>query len=235
MIGSLKVLAVIPARAGSVGLPDKNIRQFHGKALLAWTIEAAKACDYIDQILVSTDSRHYADIAQQHGVNTPFLRREQLSGSNASLIDVLQHAVAELKSSGMEFDVLVCLQPTSPLRTAVHIKEALELFQSIADPDKSIASVFELPQKFAWVLQTNTEGQLRFLDSSLQSQNNYRRQHNSAVYMPNGAIFIMQTTKITSQYTEHTYPYVMPEQASADIDTLADFAQAEHILKSLLL
>lgn len=232
MIGGLKVLAVIPARAGSVGLPDKNIREFHGKPLLAWTIEAAKACEYIDNIVVSTDSKNYADVAQQYGVKTPFLRPEYLSGSNASLIDVLQHVVAELKSRGTEFDVLVCLQPTSPLRTAVHIKEALELFQSIADPNKSIASVFELPQKLAWVLQANTEGQLRFLDSSLQSQNNYRRQHNSAVYMPNGAIFIMQTTKIISQYTDHTYPYVMPEQASADIDTLADFAQAELVLKS---
>lgn len=234
MMGDLKVLAVIPARAGSVGLPDKNIREFHGKPLLAWTIEAAKACEYIDKVLVSTDSQLYADIAQKHDVTTPFLRPKYLSGSNASLIDVLQHAVAELKSRGMEFDVLVCLQPTSPLRTAVHIKEAMELFQAIADPDKSIASVFELPQKFVWVMQTNIAGQLRFLDSTLQSQNNYCRQYNSSVYMPNGAIFIMQTTKITSQYTEHTYPYVMPEQASADIDTLTDFALAEHTLKSLL-
>lgn len=231
MIGGLKVLAVIPARAGSVGLPDKNIRMFNGKPLLAWTVEAARACEYIDKIVLSTDSQNYADIAKQYGIQTPFLRPEHLAGSNASLINVLQHVVLELKNSGMEFDVLVCLQPTSPLRTGIHIEKALERFQSIADPDKSIASVFELPQKFAWALQTNTQGQLRFLDSSLQSQTNYRRQHNSAVYMPNGAIFIMQTTKIISQYTEHTYPYVMPEQASADIDTLEDFVQAELVFK----
>lgn len=227
MIGDLKVLAVIPARAGSVGLPDKNIRSFRGKPLLGWTVDAAKTCEYIDRVVLSTDSQNYADIAQQCGIETPFLRPEHLSGSNASLINVLQHVVSELKSNGEEFDVLICLQPTSPLRTAIHIKQALELFQSITDPDKNIASVYELPQKFAWVLQANKQGQLRFLDSSLQSQNNYRRQQNSAIYMPNGAIFIMQTAKIISQYTDHTYPYIMPLQASADIDTLEDFRAAE--------
>lgn len=229
MLGNKRVLAVIPARAGSVGLPGKNIKYFKGKPLLAWSIEAAVNSNFIDDIIVSTDSEEYAFIAKKFGAEVPFLRPEKFSGAESSLISVLDNTLSELSKLGRDYQIVICLQPTSPLRTVLHIDESLTYFENIDDPLKSVASVYRLPEKFGWIMNCNEKGQLRFIDSKYQNCNSYNRQKITDVFMPNGAIFIMQTSLIKNQYTENTYPYVMSELSSLDIDTNDDFTRGETI------
>ncbi|SEA44335.1 cytidylyltransferase domain-containing protein [Alkalimonas amylolytica] len=224
-----RVLAIVPARSGSLQLPDKNIRPFHGKPLMAWSIEAALTSGVVDSVVVSTDSPDYAAIACQYGAEVPFLRPKDLSGSDAGLMAALQYTVQQLALLGRHFDWVLCLQPTSPLRTASHIKDAVQQFAALEDPNKSMASVYPVDAKYRWLLRTSEEGRLQFLDNGLNQQGVYARQHNGAVYMPNGAIFIMQTNKLVAQYTENTYPFLMDEASSADIDTLDEFIQAESL------
>ena len=125
------------------------------------------------------------------------------------------------------FKYYVILQPTSPLRTANHIREALNLFLAKPQSPKSLASVYEVNAKYRWLLNINDESQLRFVDDKLNQGGGFNRQSNSPVYMPNGAIFIYQTQALSAQYQPSTCPYVMTEASSLDIDTVDDFQCAE--------
>jgi CMP-N,N'-diacetyllegionaminic acid synthase len=227
MASNLRVLAVIPARSGSKGLKDKNILPFNGKPLLAWSIEAAKQSKYVLDVVVSTDSQKYAEVAKQWGADVPFIRPNTLSDDGAGMMPVLQHAVDEMAKADLFYDVVVCLQPTSPLRTYAHINAALEYFESIPDKVKSLASVYQVENKYRWLLQDNSEGQLRFLDDSLNQGGLFNRQNNGNVYMPNGAIFIYQVDSLFAQYQSTTYSFVMDEVDSIDIDTLGEFETGE--------
>lgn len=226
------VLAVIPARAGSVGLPDKNVRPLLGRPMLAWSIAAAAESGLVEDVIVSTDSPRYADIAREWGAQVPFLRPATIAGSATGMMAVLQHAVAELAAQGRTYDLVLTLQPTSPLRGADHVRAAMALFDEIADPDKALASVCEAPAKYAWLLRTDDAGRLSFLDQQLQGRPGYGRQRIQNVYLPNGAIFLMQSHLLTSQYTEHTYAYVMSGEDSWDVDDEADFRHAEEVLRA---
>ena len=134
-----KVLAIVPARAGSKGVVDKNIRMLHGKPLLAWTIEAALNVDDIQDVVLSTDSEHYAQIGREYGAWVPFLREAKFATDDASLMSSIQHTLDRLAKEGKAYDVVVVLQPTSPLRTANHIREALNLFLAKPQSPKSLA------------------------------------------------------------------------------------------------
>lgn len=224
-----KILAIIPARAGSQQLPHKNILPFHGKPLLAWSIEAALAAQVADAVVVSTDSEHYAKVAREYGAEVPFLRPATLAGHEAGLISALRYTVEQLAQQGRHYDWVLCLQPTSPLRTATHIEQAVRQFRAITEPKKSLASVYAIPDKFRWVLKTSSSGSLQFLDPELANNAAYSRQNNGQIFMPNGAIFLMSAANLVSQYTEHTYPFIMDELSSVDIDTLEDFKRAEQL------
>jgi CMP-N,N'-diacetyllegionaminic acid synthase len=127
MFRELRILALIPARSGSKGLPGKNVLNFSGKPLIEWSISAAKHANYIDDVLVSTDSQNIADIAKNAGANVPFLRPFELSTADASIVDVIKHVwKTYLTSDGKNFDYVVLLQPTSPLRDSSHIVSANE-------------------------------------------------------------------------------------------------------------
>ena len=222
-----KVLAIVPARAGSKGVVDKNIRMLHGKPLLAWTIEAALNVDDIQDVVLSTDSEHYAQIGREYGAWVPFLREAKFATDDASLMSSIQHTLDRLAKEGKAYDVVVVLQPTSPLRTANHIREALNLFLAKPQSPKSLASVYEVNAKYRLLLNINDESQLRFVDDKLNQGGGFNRQSNSPVYMPNGAIFIYQTQALSAQYQPSTCPYVMTEASSLDIDTVDDFQCAE--------
>lgn len=227
MIQGQKVLAFIPARAGSKGLPDKNIRLFRGKPLMAWSIQAALGSGYIDEVLVSTDSEAYADIARQFGASVPFLRPAELANDAAGMADTIRDCLNQLAALGQHFDWIICLQPTSPLRTAQHIRQALEQFMAIPGEDKTMVSVSRLPAKYGWVLQQSAGERIAFMDPALRQQQNFSRQHNTAVYLPNGAIFIASARNFDGFYTNNAYPYEMAAELSVDIDTLEEFSQAE--------
>ena len=122
------MLAIIPARGGSKGLPGKNIKELCGKPLLACTAEAALASPYITRVVISTDDKIIAEVAKRYGIECPFLRPDFLSTDDAKSVDVFNFTINKLEEEGEKIDNIIILQPTSPLRTEQHINEAVELF-----------------------------------------------------------------------------------------------------------
>ena len=141
MIEGNKVLALIPARGGSKGLPGKNIKDLCGMPLLAWPIRAAKESNYVDQVIVSTENKNYADIARSYGASVPFIRPAKLARDDSATYLVVEHALNYLKSQNEIYDYMVLLEPTSPLTTSKDIDEALKLLISKRDLADSIVGV----------------------------------------------------------------------------------------------
>ena len=224
------MIAIIPAREGSKGLPGKNILPFCGKPLIAWTIEAALACKSLDRVIVSTDSEDIAETARTYGAEVPGLRPKVLALDNSSAIDVYiylwEKLTGKVKSEPVPF---VVLQPTSPLRTTEDINKAVKLFhEKRAD---SVISVSEASHPPVWAKKIDENGILKDYFKTADSLAN--RQQIPFAYMPNGAIFILTKSLVTDKrtyYSDKTYPYIMPFERSIDIDTIWDFRIAEHIM-----
>ena len=212
-------------------MPGKNIMPFCGKPLIAWTIEAALACNFLDRVIVSTDSEEIAEIAGNYGAEVPGLRPRELSLDNSSAIDVYiylwEKLFAKAKSDPVPF---VVLQPTSPLRTTEDINIAVKLFhEKKAD---SVISVSEASHPPVWAKKIDENGILKDYFKTQDSLAN--RQQIPVAYMPNGAVFIIKKELVStkrSYYSEKTYPYLMPFERSLDIDNIWDFRIAEFIMK----
>jgi CMP-N,N'-diacetyllegionaminic acid synthase len=228
-----KILAIIGARSGSQGLPDKNIHPFAGKPLIAHTIEAALKSEYINRVIVSTDSEKYAEISRSFGADVPFLRPTEISDSKATLGSYLKHAVHWLKENEkQEFDFIVSLPPTSPLRTTHQINEAIEVFLAKKTSfQTTLVSVYRAPTKAGWLMKKTDFDHISFCldinDKPLQ------RQFLPELYFPNGAIKICHNSNIQDDfYGKETLFYEMSPESSADIDTKEELIQAESILVS---
>lgn len=236
MIGDqFSLLAFIPARGGSKGLPNKNILECAGKPLIAWTIEAARAVSAIDEVFVSTDTEQIAAVALSAGASVPFLRPAELATDSASLMDALSHAWAALRDiQGKPYDYVVVLQPTSPLRTTQHLAAALDYyFAHRQSENDTLASVYPVPAKFGWLMQKAAEpdGYINFCFDVRSG--NAQRQSLKPYYMPNGAIFVVRGAALEDGlYTERTVPFVMDPADSVDIDTGAEFDQAAKALRA---
>jgi CMP-N,N'-diacetyllegionaminic acid synthase len=220
MIGSRRVLAVIPARGGSKGLPGKNIRPVDGRPLLAWTIEAAQRARTVDRVVLSSDDAAIMSVARSLGCDVPFRRPNDLATDVATSVDVVLHALDELP----EFDTVLLLQPTSPLRLAADIDAAYERFEtSGAETCVSVAPVEQHPFWMYFV------GENHALNPVLSTPDVVtRRQELPPVFALNGAIYIADVAALRrsrSFITSHTVAYVMPLARSLDIDTAADFEQ----------
>ncbi len=230
-----KILAVIPARSGSKGLKDKNIVNFCGKPLIAWSIEAALEVPFIDRVVVSTDSSKIAAIAGKAGADVPFLRPKALASDKIAADKAVVHSVEWLFSNeNKRYDYVILLQPTSPLRTSKHIRSAIEYyFKQRKSPDDTLVSVQEVPKKFGWLMSAQKSGYIHFCFRI--SDNEMNRQQIPTYYLPNGAIYIApeRTLKKEGFYTQNTLYYPMSEKESIDIDTLADLKKAEIILSRL--
>ena len=220
---------MIPARGGSKGILKKNIKKLLGKPLLAWTIEAAKKSEYIDKIIVSTENEEIAEISKKYGAEVPFLRPEELAKDKSLTIDAIFHALEVLKEQNYNPNIVILLQPTSPLRNAEDIDSAIDLF---LDADcESVVSVCEVEHSPYWCFEIE-KGYLRSLfgDEYLRM----RRQDLEGVYVPNGAIYISTPRtlyKCKSFYCNHTIPYIMPIKRSIDIDNEIDFMLAESVVQ----
>jgi CMP-N-acetylneuraminic acid synthetase len=233
MLKSKKVLAFIGARSGSKGLKDKNIKLLAGKPLMAWTIEAALASSIIDLVVVSTDSKEYAEIAKRYGAQV-IMRPEELSGDDASLMAALKHGYQSIIEKFGDFEVLVNLQPTSPLRTHNHIDEALELFSQYHQQETiRIFSCYIINSKFSWAMRCDPEGNADFIDQDIRAQKTHARQSNPELLLPNGAIFILSSSNLTQFYNGRTIPYIMDELDSIDIDVEDDFDIAQRMISKL--
>lgn len=215
-------------------MPRKNLVPLAGKPLIQYTIEAARSAPCLDRIIVSTDDEEIAITARALGSEVPFLRPVRLAADETPIIDVLKHFVDWLAESGTLPDLLVLLQPTSPLRGARHIEEAVDLFRT--RQAGTVVSILEVPHQFspASVLK-NEDGKLRpFLSSQPLIT---RRQDKPRVYARNGpAILVAHCESIREGllYADPVFGYMMDRRSSVDIDSLDDFRYAEILLQSNL-
>ena len=225
----MKILAIIPARGGSKRLPNKNILELNGKALIQWTIEAALGGNKIDTVMVSTDCSNIADISIQAGANVPYLRCAELSSDTASSSDVVLDVIRYYELIGDKFDVVILLQPTSPLRTTKQIDNALELFY--AKEAFSVVSVTECEHSPLWA---NTLPKNGSMGEFLRPEALQRSQDLGQYFRLNGAIYIFDVKKLKNKgeicYTSESYAYVMNNYTSIDIDTKLDFELAEFFM-----
>lgn len=220
-------IAIIPARSGSKGLPDKNIKELCGKPLLAYSIEAAIASQCFDVIMVSTDSEKYAELARRHGAEVPFLRSEETSTDVASSWDMVDEVLSRYADLGKKFDTFCLLQPTSPLRTANDIKLAYKKY--IDEASFAVVSVCEAEHSPLWCGKLPENHEL--LDFIKQDAIK-RRQDGGKFYRLNGAIYIVNTEKFKTDrffYQSGSYAYVMSQENSIDIDSEMDFRIAEFL------
>lgn len=219
------MLALIPARGGSKGVPGKNIREVVGKPLMAWTIEAAQQARCIDRVVVSSDDAAILQVARTWGAEIPFVRPAELARDETPGIDVVLHALQQLP--GVTWVVL--LQPTSPLRTAQDIDAAYALCQEKDAP--ACVSVTEVATLPWWMFRLSDEGRLRsFIPESERPQ---RRQEAPPLYALNGAVYVARADwlrRTQSFLTDETLAYVMPAERSIDIDTPLDLTIAACLL-----
>ncbi|MBR4470670.1 MAG: acylneuraminate cytidylyltransferase family protein [Erysipelotrichaceae bacterium] len=226
----MKNIAIIPARSGSKGLKDKNIRLLNGKPLLAYTIEAALKSKCFDTVMVSTDSKKYARIAKEYGAEVPFLRNENTSQDSTSPWDVMKEVLDMYKELGQEFDTFCLLQPTSPLRNAKDIRNAyMELEEKKAN---AVVSMCEL--ECSMHLVNTLPKNLSMKGFISNEQYNKRRQDIKPYYRFNGAIYISKVKtfyKHMNIYDDKCYAYIMDRNRSYDIDDKDDLKIVEALIK----
>jgi CMP-N,N'-diacetyllegionaminic acid synthase len=227
MLRGQRILALIPARAGSKRLPGKNLLCINGETLLGRAIRTANSCKWIDRIVVSTEDDRIAREAVRRGASVPFLRPKSLAADNSTTMDVILHAINCLEKQNQRYDILILLQVTSPLRTKIHIKEALDaLHQRQAD---AIVSVAPAAPQYFWTSPLSKtlcmDGFLRSGDSKLKDKNLF--------FTINGAIYVASIHMLKRRrtwYTKRTFAYIMNRSCSLDIDTHEDFLLAKAIL-----
>ncbi len=230
LFNNKKILAIIPARAGSKRLPNKNLKTLNDKPLIQWTIEAAKNSKYLDKIILSTESQQIAQVAKNLGVEVPFLRPSQLAEDTSHPIDVVKHALNFFNEANEKYDYIVLLQPTSPFREAIDIDNAIELLDT-----KNADAIIGVCEAHHTPLWSNTlEDDLSMKDFIPKQYLNLRAQDLPNFYQINGAMYICDTKKIFEENTfylkENIYAYIMPQERSVDIDTQLDFLLAQSIL-----
>ena len=225
MIGARKVLALIPARGGSKGLPGKNILPVDGRPLIAWSIAAARGARCVDRVVLSSDDDAIMAAAAACGCEVPFRRPAELATDSAATIDVVSHALDALPGH----DVVMVLQPTSPLRTAADIDAACEKFDASGAP--ACVSISLAEQTPYWMYRLGDNGSLVPILESPPGV--ARRQDLPPVYVLNGAIYIADVAWLRSSrsfVTADTVACVMPPERSIDIDTAADFEVFKRVI-----
>lgn len=226
----MKSIAIIPARSGSKGVKDKNIKEINGIPLMAYSIKCALESKMFEKVFVSTDSREYAAIAERYGADAHFLRSENNSSDSAGTWDVVKEVIAHFKEENIEYENIMLLQPTSPLRTVDDIKESFRLMKKKGA--NAIISVTEVEHSPLWC---NTLPADLSMDSFHNEKSvNIPRQALPIFYRLNGAIYLLKKEEIYQQYMfkNKCYAYIMPNIRSYDIDTELDFKIVEYLLKS---
>lgn len=220
----MKVLAVIPARGGSKGVPHKNILDINGMPLIGYSIEvglAAKEKGYVDEVIVSTDDEEIANISRNMGGNVPFLRPDYLSNDTAKSVDVMIHAYEFYVNQGIEYDTILLLQPTTPLRSVEDIKSALEIYEKTSA--KSLISCYR-EEYICDLVSYHKDGDMAI---ALNENHNsgVRRQELPDVYVRNGAIYITSVDYMLKErkvFDEKPAMYVMAKDKSVNIDCMDD-------------
>lgn len=229
----MKILGLIPARGGSKGVPNKNIKSLGGKPLIHYTIEAALPCSDISQLVVSTDSAAIAEVSRTAGAAVPFMRPDELATDSSPSIDTVIHAVEWFQEKGEHFDAVCLLQPTSPFRTAEDIQKAVVVFKEQAAD--SLISVREVPHQYNphWVFEPKEDSEFLKIATG-EKQIIPRRQELPKAYYRDGSIYIVKTKVLLEQrslYGEHIAFCVSENPVYVNIDTLADWTEAERQIR----
>ncbi len=223
------MIALVPARGGSKGLPGKNIRNLRGKPLIAYSIEAALGAKGVRRVIVSTDDPEIAEVSKKFGAEVPFMRPSELAQDQSLAIDNYIYTIQQLQRNGDPVDQLMVLLPTAPLRTSADIEGAMEIFKKRGAD--SVISYYKAPHPVQWYKYFDSQGVVRSYFPEGDRLGN--RQDEREAYLPNGAIYIFHSSLLLetkSYFSEKTFPYVMPIQRSVDIDTLEDFEYAEFLM-----
>lgn len=222
-------IAIITARSGSKGLPDKNIMPLCGKPMIAYSIEAALDSGLFSTVMVSTDSEGYAEISRSCGAEVPFLRGDELASDTASSWDVVLDVLDNYEKRGKRFDTFCLLQPTSPMRTSDDIIEAYRIYND--NNAFSVVAVTELEHPIAWCGTLKEGGSL---DGFMERNRGGRRQVQEKAYRPNGALYIVDVQDFRKDhflYRKGAYAYIMPQERSVDIDTEFDYEFVEFLMR----
>lgn len=227
----MNILAIIPARGGSKGIHRKNVKLLAGKPLIFYSIESALNSRYITKVIVSTEDKEIKDISMKYGSEV-IDRPKELAIDNSSTINVIIHSLSYLEKNEKYIpDIVIVLQPTSPLRMAEDIDNSIKIF--INKDAESVISVCELEHSPYWSLKIEND----YLKPAFgQKYLENRRQELPKLYIPNGAIFISkpQTLKVFRSFQcKKTLPYIMPHDRSIDIDNQLDFILTEFLIKRL--
>jgi len=228
------ILGLITARGGSKGVPGKNIRPIGGRPLIEWTIESAFGAGELSHVVVSTDDGEIAAVAREAGASVPFVRPPALAEDDSSHVDVVEHALTWFMSEmGPDLSYVVLLQPTSPFRTAEDIDAAVRLAGETEA--NAVVSVCEASEHPYLCREQAEDGTLHdFIPCGIAYR---RRQALPRVYHPNGAIYCIRPEVLVTRRTffpAGTYPYVMPQERSLQIDTMWDLRVAELVMLDLM-
>ncbi len=227
----LEVGAFVMARGGSVGIPGKNLRPLAGLPLIAHTFRSAQSCAGVSRMFLSTDSEEIAAVGREYGVEVPFIRPPELARSDSPGFEALLHAVRwVIEHLNYRPDCVLELLPTSPLRTAQDIEQALAIM--VEKQADSVVSVTEASQHPYWAKAVAEDGKLKhFFDTEFACR---RRQDLPPAYALHGAIKLARTDVLLDRgawYTDKTYAYVMPPERSVDVDTPWDLRLADLLMR----
>lgn len=218
----MSTIVIIPARGGSKRIPKKNIREFCGKPIIAYSIKAALDSGVFDEVMVSTDSEEIAAIARQYGASVPFMRSEATSSDYAITADVIQEVLERYAEQGRTFDTVACIYPTAPFVTAERLREAAEMMKQA----EAVVTVvkFSYPPQRAFVIR---DGYVAFQYPGYETA---RSQDLEPIYHDCGQFYFANTDGFLMRHTmllPHTKPLQLPEEEVQDIDTFSDWEIAE--------
>jgi len=225
------VVALVPARAGSKGIPGKNIKPLCGKPLLAYTADVVRAAGIFDRALISTDTPEIAELGRTLGLEAPFVRPSALARDDTPMLPVIEHAVAWLENDGCKIDTIVLLQPTQPLRTAEDVVAAVRRLEQ--EPCDSVVSVVSLPQQLCpdYVMRIDEEGRLvHFLPEGAKVT---RRQDVRPAYIRDGTVYAFRAATLRnyqSIYGPVCLPLIIDPDRSVNLDSEDDWREAERRL-----
>ena len=224
MFKKYKILSLIPARIGSKGLKNKNVKIFFNKPLISWSIKASKKSKYIDYTLVSSDSEKIINISKKLRVHAPFKRPKNLALDNSKIKDVIFHSFDWLRKKKLKFDYFILLQPTSPLRNAKHIDDAIKYYFKVSKKTSdTMVSVTEAPIKTSLIMKTEKK-YAKFAINDNKNIKNLRRQCLKKYFIPNGAIYFANIKRFKGDFFKKNMIYFeMPNKISVDIDDIKDF------------
>lgn len=231
MYKNKKILAIIPARGGSKGLPGKNIKPLLGKPLIGWTIEAALNSSYIDDVFVSTDSQEIANVAKSFGVNVPELRPAELASDKATSASVVLYTLDYFRKQGKEFEYFLLLEPTSPMRKKDDLDNAIAL--ACDNPEKAgVVSLGKVHMEHPSIVKRVDDNNV--IEPYVSAQKVTQRQQLGKAYFPYGVVYLVRTDYFEKNqlfYGADSLPYFIERWQCYEIDDLYDFIAIEAILK----